>query len=765
MNVGNVVRFAMGAAAVKRGAGRVTISAFAEVASAARLACAFTLGGALLGTAAGATVPVDLSDIAAGRGGFVVNGQSTRETSGVSVAAAGDVNGDGLMDLIVGAPSSDPDGRIDAGRSYVVFGKTETTRTQLSAIARGQGGFVINGQSPGDDSANSVAGAGDVNGDGLADLIVGAAGAEVAGRRYAGRSYVVFGKTDTAGIDLSAITSSLGGFVINGSGTDQFSGRSVGGAGDVNGDGLDDVIVGVADYAECAYVVFGRSRSNAVELSAIAAGNGGFALNGAANDCESVAGAGDVNGDGLADVIVGSPVVYGTGVTYVVFGRAATAPVDLSAVAAGRGGFVVNEAQDYDGSGSSVAGAGDVNGDGLADLLIGAPSNFFRGRTNGRGYVVFGKKQTDPVELSAIESGSGGGFVMFASGTYDYAGSSVSSAGDINGDGLADVIVGAPDANRPSDHDGHSYVVYGKTDSAAIALDNIAAGVGGFVVNRQASYDYSGSSVCGAGDVNGDGLADLAVGAPTANPPAGSYAGRSYVIFGSTSGAFADSAVDRLGGDGDDALIGDAGPQTLVGGAGNDVLLGRGGADVLYGGPGDDTFVLDAGNVRALAARFGAGGNNRRLSRIDGGTGRDTLRLAGAGITLDLTQIADPGRGLPSSASRIEAIERIDLTGRGDNTLRLSVGDVQDITGMNRINSGTQAALGWRNGSYAFRDVVRRHQLIVDGNAGDVIDIAAGDWKTAGSVFNNGRAYTVYNSGDGRAQLLINDLITRGGLP
>ncbi|MDP2786708.1 MAG: Ig-like domain-containing protein, partial [Pseudomonadota bacterium] len=134
---------------------------------------------------------INLSAIAAGSGGFVINGQCLSDLSGISVASAGDVNGDGLADLIVGARYSDPTAGSNAGRSYVVFVMTTSTAINLSAIAAGSGGFVINGQGASDQSGISVASAGDVNGDGLADLIVGARYSDPTAGSNAGRSYVV----------------------------------------------------------------------------------------------------------------------------------------------------------------------------------------------------------------------------------------------------------------------------------------------------------------------------------------------------------------------------------------------------------------------------------------------------------------------------------------------------------------------------------------------------------------------------------------------
>ncbi len=382
------------------------------------------------------------------------------------------------------------------------FRTVANANVSLATITGGTGGFAINGEVASDYSGGSVSTAGDVNGDGLADLIVGAKDNDTGGSNI-GRSYVVFGKASGSVVSLATVAAGTGGFAINGEVADDNSGWQVSTAGDVNGDGLADLIVGAIDNDETAasaaksYVVFGKSGTAAINLSSVAAGTGGFAIKGeTAGDYGgySVSTAGDVNGDGLADLIVGSPssdaVAANAGRSYVVFGKSATTTVNLSDIVLGTGGFAINGEAANDFSGCSVSSAGDVNGDGLTDLIVGAYHNDTSGSNAGRSYIVFGKTNGAAVNLATIAAGTGG-FAINGKAAGDESGLSVSAAGDVNGDGLADLIVGAPYSGIASSQAGQSYVVFGKSSGTAVNLSDVATGTGGFAINGEAAGDRS----------------------------------------------------------------------------------------------------------------------------------------------------------------------------------------------------------------------------------------------------------------------------------
>lgn len=486
-----------------------------------------------------------------GSNGFRLDGAAQLDRSGYSVSGAGDINGDGINDLIVGAFDAYSN-NLDAGSSYVVFGKSTpfSERFALSSLT-GTNGFRLDGVASLDYSGFSVSGAGDVNGDGFDDLIIGARFADPNGGG-SGSSYVVFGKSTPF-----AATFSLGsldganGFRLDGAAQLDFSGSSVSGAGDVNGDGFADVIIGAPSAdpngkrSGRSYVVFGSGAPFAATL-ALGSLNGanGFSMEGvAAGDFSgrAVSDAGDINGDGVADLIVGAyfadPNGGSSGSSYVVFGKRTpfAASFALSSLD-GSNGFRLDGAAQNDDSGYSVSAAGDINGDGIDDLIVGAAFAQPNGIASGSSYVVFGKRTPFASTLALSTLNGMNGFRIDGSAQNDRVGRSVSAAGDINGDNIDDLIVSALNADFNGSDSGSSYVLFGQRTpfGAALAVSSLD-GTNGFRLDGELAEDYFGASISDAGDINGDRIADLIIGASGADPNGG-FSGSSYVVFGRDTG-------------------------------------------------------------------------------------------------------------------------------------------------------------------------------------------------------------------------------------
>jgi hypothetical protein len=533
-----------------------------------------------LANASAGTLPAE--EVGATSGGAAVGGENADENSGVAVQAVGDVNDDGVADLVVGAPNADGTAfgpTVDAGKAQLIFGGPALQSNAAAAVR-----LAYRSGTPFDFVGETVAAAGDLDGDGTADFAVAAPRSDVAASD-AGRAWVVFGD---AGLDehaasqdvdldqLAACASAVTcGVEFRGAAAGDLAGTALGFAGDIDDDGNDDFLIGAPGAGAAAgrvYLIFGPLAAGVVDLADVGTSVPGLVLTGESPGDEAGAAVSvwrDGGVDGVDDLLVGAPgasaldalgeEVSDGGFVYAIHGGVGPGNLDdsatpgviaLSRVASGDAdqvaGIVFLGATPGGRIGRSVTGAVDTNGDGVDDILLAGDGQAFSipgdGPKTASGSSRTGGQQASELgtqrEIGDLDTLDDFGGTLYESGNTNPL--EVGPSGDLNGDGFDDFIVGAPLADTPAGPDaGLAYFVYGSPAPGGneVALGEIGDSVAGFILEGAEAGDNLGSSVGGGLDVNADGLPDGIVGAPFADSSPGTppNAGETYVVSLGTS--------------------------------------------------------------------------------------------------------------------------------------------------------------------------------------------------------------------------------------
>ena len=422
----------------------------------------------------------------------------------------------------------------------------------------------------------------DINGDEIDDVIIGTPGAN----NNMGAAYVIYGSASySSDIYLTALPRALGFKIvapfrdasyIDSNGGDSI-GASVSGAGDINNDGINDMIIGASNNGT-VFVIYGSTSDlSDIDLATLSPTRGFKIIGGVENGYVvgiSVSDLGDINGDGIDDVIVGT-IMFNTVGAAVIYGSSYPSDIYLATLSPTQGFKIIGPSYNEQ-IGISVNSAGDINNDGINDIIIGV---FFKNTTNtalaGIAYVIYGGiSYSSDLYLENLSPTQG--FKIIGNTANGYVGYSVSGVGDVNGDKIDDVIIGAPGINNDR---GAAYVIYGSTnDLSDIDLENLPI-TRGFKIYDDTSY-FIGSSVNNVGDINGDKINDMIVGAWMGNMSA-------VVIYGS-SGYSSDIKLATLSSTQGFKFIsssyGTNGYTTAIGGTGdinddgaNDIIFGFGG--------------------------------------------------------------------------------------------------------------------------------------------------------------------------------------------
>jgi len=488
-----------------------------------------------------------------GNSGLRIKGYQLNEQLGHSIANAGDFNDDGYEDLVISAVGSD--------RFYIVYGDDSLSGVFNLSSIDSSSGLII--EYPGQllSSVNQrerfVSAAGDINGDGVADVLLSPP-------PFRDSVRVLFGRDSTwSTFEIDSMAAGDG-IIFNREMSSTYPhnfGYSVAG-GDFNGDGVDDVITAdvKADYFAQdgrAYLVFGdSSMSHYFEMDSLTPSTGMVINEEAGNNWFSwaMSNAGDFNGDGIKDMLISADLaevngVPHTGIVYLVYGSTSFPDtLHLNSFSSSDGVVLTGESVGGVGQavGISVGGGGDINGDGFSDIFMGSSSFPVPSAGSGKIFVAFGGSSlNDTIDLSNLNGTNG--FTASGLGAYHSFGFSSEFVGDLNNDGFGDLVVGArmqlnPYLSGPVGA-GAAYVIFGRDSFSSSINVTSLNGNNGFKFAGNTTGDWAGHCVRGNIDFNNDGISDLVVGIPKEDQSGASEAGEVVVVFGRDCASTLDSLV------------------------------------------------------------------------------------------------------------------------------------------------------------------------------------------------------------------------------